>query len=74
MLTSLLVSNVVTTVNSVITSAFSGILLNFFYYNCSNYYVIKCKLYSVKNWMNDLIVNVALKPLYIHKEGRGNNT
>ena len=33
-----------------------------------------CKLCSVKNWMNDLIVNVALKPLYIHEEGGGNKT
>ena len=31
-----------------------------------------CKLSSVRNCMNDLIVNVALEPLYIHEEGGGN--
>jgi len=37
-------------------------------------YLVKLsyKLYSVWNRMNNLIVNVALKPLYIHEEGRGN--
>ena len=34
--------------------------------------LIKCRLCSVRNRMNDLIVNVALKPLYIHEEGGGN--
>ena len=28
-----------------------------------------CKLCSVRNCMNDLIVNVALEALYIHEEG-----
>ena len=32
---------VVTAVNGVITSAFSGILFNFFYYNCGSNYIIK---------------------------------
>ena len=30
---------------------------------------IICKLCSVWNCMSDLIVNVALEPLYIHEEG-----
>jgi hypothetical protein len=29
----------------------------------------QCKLCSVKNCMNDLILNVALKTIYIYKEG-----
>jgi hypothetical protein len=29
-----------------------------------------CELCSVRNCMNNLIVNVALEALYIHKEGR----
>jgi hypothetical protein len=33
-----------------------------------------CKLCSVENCTNDLIVNVALEPLYIHEEGGGNKT
>ena len=31
-----------------------------------------CELCRVWECMNDLIVNVALKPLYIHEEGGGN--
>jgi hypothetical protein len=30
------------------------------------------KLYSVKNYINDLIINVALEPLYIYKKGANN--
>jgi hypothetical protein len=41
MLVSLLVPKVVTTVNSVITGAFSGILFDFFYYNYSSNYITK---------------------------------
>jgi hypothetical protein len=41
MLVSPLVLKVVATVNSVVTSAFSGILFNFFYYNYSSNYIIK---------------------------------
>ena len=41
MLTSLLIPKVVTAVNSVITGAFGGILLNFIYYNYSSNYIIK---------------------------------
>ena len=32
---------VVTAVNSVVTSAFSGILFNFFYCNCSSNYIME---------------------------------
>ena len=32
---------VVATIDSVVTSAFSGILFNLFYYNCSSNYIIK---------------------------------
>ena len=31
-----------------------------------------CELLQCVECMNDLIVNVALKPLYIHEEGGGN--
>jgi hypothetical protein len=41
MLVSLLIPKVVAAINSVITSAFSGILFNFFYYNYSSNYIIK---------------------------------
>ena len=41
MLTFLLMPKVVTTVNSVVTGAFSGILFNFLYYNYSSNCVIK---------------------------------
>ena len=33
-----------------------------------------CKLRSVKNCINDLIVNVALEALYIYEEGGSNKT
>ena len=46
MLTSLLIPKVVATVNGVITSAFSGILFNFLYYNYSSNYITKpCRRY-----------------------------
>jgi hypothetical protein len=41
MLVSLLVPKVVATANSVVTSAFNGILFNFFNYNYSSNYIIK---------------------------------
>ena len=41
MLTSLLVPKVVTTINGVITGAFSSILFNFLYYNYGSNYIIK---------------------------------
>ena len=44
-----------------------GITLNFYYKNKAT-----CKLCRVWECINDLIVNIALKPLYIHEEGRGN--
>jgi hypothetical protein len=40
-LVSLLIPKVVATVNGVITSAFSGILFDFFYYNRSSNYIIE---------------------------------
>ena len=46
MLVLLLVPKVVTTVNSVVTSAFSGILFDFFYYNYSSKYIMgPCRKY-----------------------------
>jgi hypothetical protein len=46
MLVSLLIPKVVAAVNGVITGAFSGILFNFFYYNCgSNYIIEPCRKY-----------------------------
>jgi uncharacterized membrane protein YeiH len=41
MLVSPLVSKVVAAVNSVVTSAFGGILFDFFYYNRSSNYITK---------------------------------
>ena len=41
MLVSPLVPKVVTTVNSVITSALGGMFTNFFYYNRSSNYIIE---------------------------------
>ena len=37
-----------------------------------NYIYLYCKLLQCVECMNDLIVNVALEALYIHKEGGGN--
>ena len=41
MLVSPLIPKVVATINGIITSAFSSILFNFFYYNFSSNYIIK---------------------------------
>ena len=35
---------------------------------------LKIVSFAVRNCMNDLIVNVALEPLYIHEEGGGDKT
>jgi uncharacterized membrane protein YeiH len=40
-LVSLLVLKVVAAVKGVVTSAFGGILFDFFYYNCSSNYITK---------------------------------
>ena len=54
MLTSPLVPKVVAAINSVMTSAFGGILFNFFYYNYSSNYITEPSRKYYNGFLNGL--------------------